>query len=113
MPTPAITLTATLQDFTGVDVQGSWLLIVLCGFKQILPKVAGTSMLAQITKKVLATAGTISTQIYGNDVIVPSGTYYAISVLDAQSNVVQAGIYQLAGSGTQDLSSLTQLTAQP
>jgi hypothetical protein len=27
--------------------------------------------------------------------------------------VVQAGIYQLAGSGTQDLSNLTQLLAQP
>lgn len=70
-------------------------------------------MLAQITKKVLATSGSISTVIYGNDVITPAGTYYAISLVDAQGNVVQAGIYQLAGSGTQDLSSLTQLLAQP
>lgn len=111
--TPTITLTATLQDNTGAADSGSALLIVLCGFGQSLPRVAGTSMIAKITNKVLATSGTISTALWGNDVILPAGTYYSISVLDDKNNVVQAGIYQFAGSATIDLSSATQLLAQP
>jgi hypothetical protein len=111
--TPAITLTATLQDNTGANDAGAALLIVLCGYGQTLPKIAGTSMIAKITNKVAATAGTVSTLLWGNDVITPAGTYYSISVLDDKSNVVQAGIYQFTGSGTKDLSSQTQLLAQP
>jgi hypothetical protein len=113
VPTPAITLTATLQSWAGVNDAGAALEITLCGFGQTLPKVTGASMLAKIKTQVLATAGTISTVIYGNDVITPTGTYYSIAVIDDQKNVVQSGIYQLSGSGTQDLSSLTQLLAQP
>jgi hypothetical protein len=76
-----------------------------------MPKISGTSMLAQIQKKIIGAS--ISTPIYGNDAISPSGTYYAISVVDSQNNVVQSGMYQFTGSGTQDLSSATQLLAQP
>lgn len=113
MTTPAITLTATLQNVAGGSDAGASLLIVLCGYGQTLPKVAGTAMLAKIKQSILATGGTISTPLWGNDVILPANTYYSVTVLDEQKNIVQSGIYQFAGSGTKDLSSQTQLLAQP
>ena len=111
--TPALTLTATLQDIEGNPDSGSYLEITLCGYGQELPHIAGTSMLAKIKYKALATAGTISIPIWGNDVITPSGTYYSVAVVDDAKNVVQAGMYQFTGSGTIDLSNAPQLTLQP
>lgn len=112
--TPALTLTATLQDFEGNPDSGAGLLITLCGYGQALPKIAGTSMLAKIGPLfVLASAGTISIPIWGNDVITPAGTYYSIATVDDKKNVVQAGIYQFTGSGTVDLSNAPQLDLQP
>jgi hypothetical protein len=111
--TPALTLTATLQSIEGAADAGSALLITLCGFGQELPHIAGTSMLAKIKQFVLATSGTISIPIWGNDVISPAGTYYSVAVLDDAKNVVQSGIYQFTGSGTIDLSNAPQLYLQP
>lgn len=112
--TPAITLTANLQDIGGNLDNGGSLVIVLCGYGPVLPRIAGTTMLAKVApQKYIAVAGTLSIPIWGNDVITPGSTYYSISVLDERGNVVQAGIYQLTGSGTVDLSTLTQNNTQP
>ena len=116
MATPAITLTATLQDIFG-DAGGSVanpvkLCITLCGFGPALPRISGTSLLARVGPTYLeSTNGSFSTLIWGNDVITPAGTYYSIEVLDAKGNVVQCAAYELTGSGTFDLSSLTPVVA--
>lgn len=113
MSTPNITLTATLQDVSGATDTGAAVIITLCNFKNLLPRIAGTSMVAAITKKVVVTGGAVSLQLWGNDQITPSGTYYAVSVVDDKNNVVQSGIYEFTGSGTFDLSTATPLTTQP
>lgn len=109
--TPNITLMVTLQDFSGNDVQNGYLSVTLCNFGPILPRVAGTSMLAKIDQLLTLAAGTLSLPLYGNDQITPGGTYYSISVLDDKKNVVQCGIYQFTGSATVDLSTATQISA--
>lgn len=113
--TPALTLTANLQDIGGNLDSGGSLVIVLCGYGQVLPRIAGTAMLAKIApSKYIAVAGMISIPIWGNDVITPAGvTYYSVAVLDDRGNVVQAGMYQFTGSGTIDLSTAPQLNLQP
>jgi hypothetical protein len=116
--TPAITLTATLDDLVGAaagsTANPAKLRICLCGFGPVLPRIAGTAMLAKVGPfDLFSTGAAISTLIWGNDVITPSGTYYAIEILDGKDNVVQCGTYVFTGGGTQDLSSAPQIVASP
>lgn len=113
MATPQITLTANLLDYSGVQIgtaaRPAYLRVQLCGFGQSLPRVAGTGMLARVASNpqdIPYTGAQISVKLFGNDAITPAGTFYAISVLDSNQNVIQAGPYLLNGSGTFDLSSL-------
>jgi hypothetical protein len=116
--TPQITLTATLADITGVDAgtaaNPARLLIQLCGFGLTLPNIPGTQTLARIGEYFQDTGSGISTLLWGNDVITPTGdTYYAITVFDGEGNVVQSGAYQFTGSGTIDLSAASQILPPP
>src|ERR1700678_2530252 len=70
-------------------------------------------MLAKIKYLVLATAGTISIPLWGNDVITPAGTYYSVAVIDDKKNVVQSAMYQFTGSGTIDISTVSPINLQP
>lgn len=110
MASPGITLNATLQDVTGAltgSAQNpSKIAIALCGYGPFLPRIAGTSMLARVGPIYIESSnGNFTTLLWGNDVITPAGTYYTISLLDGQGNVVQTGAYQFTGTGTYDLSS--------
>ena len=115
--TPQITLTATLSDFTntaaGSTASPAKLRIALCGSSLGLPEVPNTCTLTQIVKDFFATSGTpLSINLFGNDVITPAGTYYTITVLDGQDNVVQCGRYQFTGNSvTVDLSNATPMPA--
>lgn len=111
---PAITLTAVLDDLAGNPVGSpanpSKLCIALCNFGPQLPRIAGTTLLAKVGPFFIESIdGTISTKLWGNDVIVPVGTYYTVSVLDGQGNVVQCAAYQITGSGSFDLSNLNPI----
>jgi hypothetical protein len=108
-----ITLTANLETIIGGAESAGWLRITLCGFGPVLPSVPGTCMLADagVPQLVGPQVGStpISVQLYGNDVITPSSTFYEVAVLDANQNVVQCGNYKFTGSGTYDLSNAVQL----
>jgi hypothetical protein len=112
--TPNTTLTATLDDLTGAPAGSlanpAKLRIALCGFGPILPLIGGTAMLAKTGPfAVYSTGSPISIQLWGNDQIAPSNTYYSIEILDGQDNVVQCGAYQFIGGGTFDLSTTVQI----
>lgn len=116
--TPLITLTATLDDISGVAVGSvanpSRLRIALCGFGPTLPRIAGTAMVAKPGPfDYLSTGSPLSIPLWGNDVITPANTYYQITVLDEKLNILQTGMYQFSGSGTIDLSVAPQLPLQP
>lgn len=119
MSSPGVTLTATLQDVTGAAVGSaanpSTMRITLCGAGAVLPRIIGTSMIAAAGPiLVQSTDGSISTSLWGNDVITPADTFYEIALLDGDGNIVQAGIYQFNNSdGTVDLSNATQLVTAP
>jgi len=118
--TPNITLTATLLDYSGntigTSAQPAWLRIALCGFGGVLPAIAGTGNITKITSwfvDIPFTGTSLSVNLWGNDQISPSGTYYAISLLDTQKNVLQTGIYQFFGTQTIDLSVAPQIVQPP
>jgi hypothetical protein len=110
--TPQITLTATLQDQNGQPIPKAMLVITLCGYGPILPKIIGTSMYAAVGPvEYTLIDGTTDTgiKLWGNDVIDPSGTFYSIAIVDNKRNVVQCGMYQFTGAGTIDLSNAPQI----
>ena len=120
MATPNITLTATLESLNGgpagSTADPAKLRITLCGYGPVLPRIAGTAMLAQVgPTDILSSGSPISTLLWGNDQITPSGTYYTIEILDGEDNVVQAGAYQFTGGpAAVDLSNATPiLPGQP
>lgn len=112
--TPQITLTAKLQDIAGANAGSTAspavLRIALAGFGLVLPCIVGTSNLAQVGPEDFYDTGSgISTTLWGNDVINPLGTYYAITILDGDGNILQTGAYQFSGNETIDLSSAPQI----
>ena len=118
--TPQITLTATLDDYSGAALGSTaspaYLRIALCGYGNALPRIAGTAMVAKVASwpaDIPYTGTALSIPLWGNDVITPDGTYYAISVLDAGRNVIQSASYKLIGTGSFDLSSLTPYFPPP
>ena len=108
--TPQITLTANLESILDAAEVGGYLRVTLCGYGPQPPAVPGTCMLADagVPQMVGPQLGStpISIELFGNDVITPSNTFYEISVLDQNQDVIQSAMYQLSGSGTFDLSQL-------
>jgi len=113
-PTPDVTLTFTLVDFQGNELGSAtnpaWLRIALCNYGSNLPRVIGAGIIGEVSSwfvdiPYFGTPGTID--LWGNDQItageVTGDTYYAISVLDTNKNVVQTQLYQFS-AGTYDLS---------
>lgn len=111
--TPSITLTANLESILGGTALAGYLRITLCGFGPVIPTVPGVGVIADagIPRLVGPQEGSteISQLLWGNDVIVPSGTFYEVAVLDDSKNVIQCGMYEFTGSGTIDLSEATQI----
>lgn len=108
--TPQITLKVSLDDLSG-GAAGSVgnparVLVALCNFGLQLPRIAGTANLAKIGPYEYLDDGSsepITIMLWGNDVIVPAGTYYAITILDGNGNVVQTAAYQFTGTMTINL----------
>ena len=116
--TPTVVLTATLQDFTGSLVGSAGnparLRIALCGYGAAVPRIAGTATICKPgPMDIVSATGGISIALWGNDVITPSGTYYSITVLDGDENIVQCGMYQFTGTLTIDLSQATPIVQPP
>jgi hypothetical protein len=119
MATPRITLTATLLDLSGVEAGSTSnpaiLRIALAGWGLTLPCIQGTANVALVGPEDYPDdgAGLISVPLWGNDQIFPSGTYYAITLLDGDGNIVQTGAYRFTGTETIDLSEAPQIYPTP
>lgn len=115
--TPNWTITATLLDFEGSEIgsvaQPAWVRVALCGFGSQLPRIPGTALIGKVSSwfiDISYPGAQITFDLWGNDQITPSGTFYMIEILDTNRNVVQCNLYQLTGTGgTVDLSSLTPI----
>jgi len=108
--TPQITVTGNLDDIFGAPDLNASVVIQLCGFGANIPRIVGTALIAKtLPIAVAAPAGSFSVLLWGNDVITPGPliTYYTFTIVDDQGNVIATAGYQLSGSGTQDLSTLT------
>ena len=116
MATPQITLRIPLTDLFGNALQAAAVSVQLAGYGSAIPQVAGTALLASTyaTQQVPSAAGVVQVPVWGNDQIVPAGTYYAIQVADTYGNVMQCNAYSITGAArTVDVSTLTPISFQP
>lgn len=111
--TPQITLNITLDDISGVQIGSTanpaYVRFMLCGYGPYLPRVPATALIGSVdTQFDIPYFGVpLTVSLWGNDVIIPGGTYYAIAILDGDKNVIQSGAYVFTGIATYDLSSLS------
>lgn len=90
-----VTISGTLKNASGTAELGS-IVLKLRGYGQQVPRVSGSTLIANTaaTPVAVGTDGTFSVPVYSNDQIVPPGTYYTVSVMDANGTVVQVQAYR-------------------
>jgi hypothetical protein len=85
--------------------------IALCGYGSQIPHIPNEAMFGKITQPVGMTSsaqdlGTFSAYLYSNPLIQPPGTYYTVTVKDANGDTVQVNAYRFNSAGDFDLDSL-------
>jgi hypothetical protein len=99
-PTPQITLNVTLKDIKAGGAEAGSIEILLCGFGNDVPRVPSAGVFARTDALDIDAdpAGTISTTLFGNDVIEPADTYYTIAIKDSNGDIVQVSAYRFTGN---------------
>jgi Major tropism determinant N-terminal domain len=108
-----ITITGSLKQVGGSADSAASITFELKGFGTWLPAVAGTGLIAETKLTATITNGAFSVQLYGNDVIIPTGTFYMVTVTTDEGAVLGSVPYQFTGAGPIDLSTLTPLLTVP
>lgn len=70
-------------------------------------------VIAKVIVAETSTGTQIIVSLWGNDQIVPAGTFYCIEVLDGGGNVVQCANYEFTGAQTIDLSNAVPIVPAP
>jgi hypothetical protein len=109
-----ITLEVSLESILGGASLQGYVDVVLCNFGTVPPAVAGVGMLADAgIPQLEGPASSFTFNLYGNDQITPSGSFYAITIYDENKQPVQTGNYILTGTATLQLSNLTPIVEPP
>jgi hypothetical protein len=114
----SLTITADLSTISGSEDAG-YAVFTLVGFGDLVPTAsepAGSGghievILSTLSCKALANdVGLISQVLLGNDIITPPNTTYVVTIYSDLGGFISEGRYSLVGSGTKDLSTLTQIS---
>lgn len=110
MPSP-VTVTGTLEQITGVALPKAVVAFTLQNYGHTLPRIVNTAIIVQpITTAFSDSSGNISVNLWPNDIIDPSGTYYEVSIMDSMGRFYVSRAFTLASTTpTQDLSSIAFL----
>lgn len=100
------TITGNLKTSSTDPVQGQ-VEVMLCGYGSRVPRVNGTGLVARITDTAdipVDSSGAFTFNVYGNDLISPAGTYYAVTIRDDNGDIAQINAYRfLSTTPTYDL----------
>lgn len=108
--TPQVTITWNSLTLSGVSDPVSQITFELANFGNSLPCVPGTGVISPTIITATAVSGEGSVELWGNDVISPSGTYYVVTFISSSGNFIAKLPYQFVGTGSFDLSTLTPLS---
>lgn len=89
------TVTGKLEASTNSTVVVGSVNVQLCGYGSQVPRINGVALVGQITTQNIEAGadGTFTFSVAGNDSISPAGTYYAVTVLDANGDIAQTNAY--------------------
>lgn len=107
-----ITVTGLLKDVFGAAALSGGLRVTLNGYGAQMPRVSGTGFIVDPDIPVnMPGDGTFSFTVFGNDVILPGPniTFYTIAFIPQSGGVVKCNNYQITGSGSFDLSTLSPI----
>ena len=101
------TITGTLETIINKPESGA-VEVQLCGYGSQVPRVNGIALMARLTVDEddipISPTGTFTFNVPGNDQIIPDGTYYAVTIKDANGDIAQVNAYRfLYSSPTYDL----------
>jgi hypothetical protein len=100
------TVTGTLQNALGDMIEGQ-VTVQLCGYGAMVPRANGTGLFGSVSTLPadvpVSAAGLFTFEVTGNDAISPVGTYYTVTVSDANGDIVQVNAYQFLGQQSYDL----------
>lgn len=99
------TITGNLTGVIEATPEEGSVVIALCGYGSQIPRVQGTSLFARATSLQIDADedGNFEAEVAGNDEIAPEGTYYTVTVLDSNGDVVQCNAYLFLGDTDYDL----------
>ena len=99
------TITGNLEGIVDNAVEEGSVTIALCGYGSQVPRANGVAVFGSVTSEDIEVDGDgdFEAEVVGNDEIVPAGTYYTVTVKDANGDVVQCNAYLLLGDNTYDL----------
>lgn len=117
---PNVTLVGTLTSLWNASLApnpdpDASIEIALCGYGSQIPRVAGESLFSTATTMTIEMqsgvppdneAGTFQVMLFSNDLILPEGTYYTVTVRNGNGDILQVNAYVL-NAGGYDLSTLT------
>lgn len=98
------TISGTLASIADDEAEIGSIEVALCGYGPQVPRGAG-SMFARPTAAQVTPGsdGSFSVEVPGNDVILPSGTYYTITVKNSNGEIVQCNAYLFQDADDYDL----------
>lgn len=112
MATPSVTITANLQSVTG-SADAASVTFELVNYQGTVPRVSGTCLILQTSFTAVGDgSGNISVQLWGEEQVTPSGTYYTATFFNDAGGQVASVAYQFTGPGTFDLSNVVPMGQQ-
>jgi hypothetical protein len=106
-----ITVTATVQDPSSASLAGNcYVRFRLRNFAGYVPQVSGTSIMPEIQVDALPTAGAISQNLWPNNAITPSTTFYTVELWN-NGRITSSGNYIF--NANTSLNSASQVNTPP
>jgi hypothetical protein len=98
-----VTVTGTLEGPITTQIVGG-VELQLCGYGSQVPRVQGTALIARLTSLAteipVASNGSFSFIVPGNDEVAPAGTYYTVTIRDENGDIAQVNAYRFLTTGS-------------
>ena len=96
------TVTGTLEAILDAEAEPGVVEVQLCGYGSQVPRYNGQSLIARLTADEIEIEadGTFTFTVPGNDQISPDGTYYAVTIMNANHDIAQVNAYRFLADGT-------------
>ena len=106
--TPNVQIDGSAYDVIAGAVEAALLQVQLCGYGSQCPHIFNEFVYGNLmSQNVVADSnGGYHFALYSNDLIVPAGTYYTFTFMNANGDIQQVNAYRFIGAGQHDTSAI-------